>query len=82
MSASVSSSPDPHHNQAEISLADMKREKLQEEHELLSRLKDERAQSLSSIEFSGGKSVSFKDPPRRESHREASYKVPSGRRAV
>lgn len=79
MSASVSSSPDPHHNQAEISLADMKREKLQEEHELLSRLKDERAQSLSSIEFSGGKSVSFKDPPRRESHREASYKVPSGK---
>ncbi|XP_078338919.1 uncharacterized protein LOC111138013 isoform X2 [Crassostrea virginica] len=79
MSASVSPSPETHHNQAELSLTDMKREKLPEEHELLSRLKDERAQSLSSIEYSGGKSVSFKDPPRRESHREASYKVPSGK---
>ncbi|XP_048755425.1 uncharacterized protein LOC125666259 isoform X1 [Ostrea edulis] len=81
MSASVSPSPDAHHgaSQPEMSLTEMKREKLQEEHDMLSRLKDERAQSLSSIEFSGGKSVSFKDPPRRESHREASYKVPSGK---
>ncbi|XP_061197826.1 uncharacterized protein LOC133205948 isoform X1 [Saccostrea echinata] len=81
MSASMSPSPDAHHgaSQAEIVHGDMKREKLPEEHEMISRLKDERAQSLSSLEFSGGKSVSFKDPPRRDSHREVSYKVPSGK---
>lgn len=47
----------------------------------VSHIKEERAHSLSTIELSGGKSVSFKDPLRRDfiSTKDLNNKVPSGK---
>lgn len=44
-------------------------------------IKEERAHSLSSVEITGSKTVSFKDPPRRDltNSKDLNYKVPSGK---
>ncbi|KAK3086704.1 hypothetical protein FSP39_022205 [Pinctada imbricata] len=57
------------------------RERKLHEQEYLSHIKEERTHSLSAIELSGGKSVSFKDPPHRDlvSTKDSNYKVPSGK---
>lgn len=42
-------------------------------------VKEERTHSLSSVEISSSKTVSFKDPPRRDLMNSKDYKVPSGK---
>ena len=93
MSASVSPGPEAHHpsipgtsGQGETIISDLKsridiRERKLHEQEYLTHIKEERAHSLSAIELTGGKSVSFKDPPHRDlfSTKESNYKVPSGK---